>query len=184
MSQSTTTEMTKATEEEIRRRDLITGQLSYLLDEISALSTVLTTFPDDLLEAQPFEGEPSVKDLFSQLATRESAIRIPNVGRFIASDGDLPALIADAAAVVTKETKNASPADVLGEVVTARSHLLELVRSADESAWDEAARLAGEAVTMTEYLFAVVQEDVELLRAVAQRIYESKSVGSPGFTAR
>ncbi|MBT8400920.1 MAG: hypothetical protein KJO98_10615 [Rhodothermia bacterium] len=176
--------MPQATEDEQRRRNLITDQLAYMVDELGALSAVLKTFPDELLEAQPFEGEPSVRDLFYQLSVHESAIRIPNLERFIAAETGKPTLISDVDEARTEDGQNQATADVLGEVAAARTGLLELVRSADDSVWDRTARLAGEAVTMTDYLFAVVQEDVEVLRAVAQRIHESRPVGSPGFTAR
>lgn len=176
--------MTMAREEEQRRRDLIVGQLAYLLDEISALSTVLTAFPDEMLEARPFEGEPSVRDLFAELSFRETAIRIPNVERFTASEDESPALVADTDYVRPDETQGGVTADVLAEVATARSLLLKLVRAADDSVWDRTARQGEEAVTMTDYLFGVVQDDVALLRRIAQRIHESRPVGSPGFTAR
>lgn len=184
VSESSSTEMTKAMDEQQRRRDLIVGQLTYLIDEIGALSTVLTTFPNELLEAQPFEGEPSVRDLFFELSVRESAIRIPNLERLAAEDENQPTLIADSDRPEPSEKRGRATADVLEEVATARVRLLELVRSADDQAWDKEALLDGEAVTMTEYLFGVIQEDVEVLRTVAQRIHESRPVGSPGFTAR
>lgn len=176
--------MTKAKDVEQRRRDLITGQLAYMLDELGALSVILKTFPAELLEAQPFEGEPSVRDLFTQLSARETAIRIPNIERFIDSEEASPTLFAVAGEVGPDDANTRATADVLDEVAAARRHLLELVRSADDEVWDKAARQEGAAITMRAYLFRVVQEDVELLRTVAQRIHESRPVGSPGFTAR
>lgn len=175
--------MSQATEED-RNRDQIAAQLAYMLDEIDALKSVLTAFPDELLEAEPYEGEPSVRDLFAQLSARESAVRIPNVERFVSAGEEKPALIEGSHFAEAGDNGSGSTADMLSEVATARTRLLELVYSAGDADWDRTAALAGKEITFGQYLFAVVQEDVDVLKSVAQRIHESRPIGSPGFTAR
>lgn len=164
------------------RRDLIIGQLSYLIDEIAALGEMLGSFPESVLTARPYEGQPSILDLFATLAERERTIRIPNVETFVTSDDGVLLEVPPPSAPAGASIEAVSQA--LHDLAAARSRLVEIVRDCDDSVWERRASLHDNEVALEEYLLEVIQQDVEVFRAAAQRVYESRPVGSPGFTAR
>ena len=165
------------------RRDLIIGQLSYLIDEIAALGEMLGSFPEGVLTARPYEGQPSILDLLATLAERERTIRIPNVETFVASDDGVLLEAPPLSAAAARASKDAV-SRALHDVATARSRLVDLVRECGDSVWERRASLDDNEVTLEEYLLGIIQQDVEVFRVAAQRVYESRPVGSPGFTAR
>lgn len=165
------------------RRQQIVDQVAYLLEEAAALKRALRSIPEEVLQAQPIPGEPSVRDLFEELASREAGPRIRNVKRLLGGDDNAvlesTALASDASAKRSRTTYEA-----LDEVVSARSEILSLITGCPPSAWTTAASLDGEEVTLERYLFGMIQEDVAILQTAAIRIHESRPTRSPGFTSR
>ena len=158
----------------------IVAQLEYLILEMEALRQAVLLLPDIALSGRPYDGEPSVKDVFAGIAHLDRSVRLTNVRLLLQGDG---ANLKVAAPVTDTVDETADAVVLIDEVSNARSELLDAVRELPEADWEKTARLDGESVTLTEYLFGVTQEDADVLRLAAQRIYESRPVRSPGFTA-
>ena len=73
--------------------------------------------------------------------------------------------------------------DILEQVARSRRVLLSVARRVSETAWDRVLQVGDEGVRPLEYMDRIVQYDASVLRRIAERIYESRPTGSPGFTA-
>ncbi len=158
------------------RGALVVNQLSYLIDEVKALEVVVPKVPEALLVASPVEGEPSIIDLLRRIAALDRDVRIPVV-RGLLSESQIGERM---------PAPPSSESGVEGLLTTIREARSELLRMVREVADVETARVVvdGEDMMLVDYLYHVAQEDTATLRQAAERMHESRPLGSPGFTRR
>ncbi len=152
---------------------LVVDQLAYLIDEVTALQTVIRGVPEALMEATPVEGEPSVKELLESIAAQDRDVRIPVVR----------ALLSETKHEELARVANAGVEELLAAMREGRSELLRVVGEVGDVS---AARVAvdGEEIALVDFLYRVVQEDADVLRRAAERLHEAMPLGSPGFSRR
>ncbi len=152
---------------------LVVDQLAYLIDEVTALQTVIRGVPEALMEATPVEGEPSVKELLESIAAQDRDVRIPVVR----------ALLSETKHEELARATNAGVEELLAAIREGRSELLRVVGEVGDVS---AARVAvdGEEIALVDFLYRVVQEDADVLRRAAERLHEAMPLGSPGFSRR
>ncbi len=152
---------------------LVVDQLAYLIDEVTALQTVIRGVPEALMEATPVEGEPSVKELLESIAAQDRDVRIPVVR----------ALLSEPKHEELARVANAGVEELLAAMREGRSELLRVVGEVGDVS---AARVAvdGEEIALVDFLYRVVQEDADVLRRAAERLHEAMPLGSPGFSRR
>ncbi len=159
----------------------LVGQLAYLIDEIELLKPLISRVPLPLIEQRPFEGERSIKELFLEIEWRDKALREPNIRALLRGD---EAAFNETAGAMPEESDSSTfglPA-VLDRVQEARRKLLQTVERAGEHEWRAVVAAASGDVSLFGYLHAVIQEDTDTLRRIAERIHESVPRGAPGFT--
>ncbi|MDX1430370.1 MAG: hypothetical protein R3282_08785 [Rhodothermales bacterium] len=164
-------------------RQQIVDQVAYLLDEVAALKGVLHAVPEELLQAQPYPGEPSVRELFEMLAAREAGVRARNVERIL-SGGEDVVLETNPLPLDPEEASSRTTVEVLDDLESARSRLVDRLSQCGSSAWRVVAAYDGKQVNLEDYLYGLIQEDVAVLQTAARRIHESRPTRSPGFTSR
>ena len=152
-------------------------QLSLMADEAEALGSLLGAMPDDFLFGRPVDGMPSIADLLSGIVQRDGTVRQENLSAF-RSGGDL----ASEQVLEPPDSSDASITDILEDLRAHRLKLVALAEAVAEGHWDRSASLDGQPVTLLEYLSTVVQTDAAALRQIAERVFESRPMGSPGLS--
>ena len=154
-------------------RAVLLDQLAYLIDEIEALKAVIDRVPVPLLEARPPNGDPSLKQTYGLFATLDEEVYLPRFQQMMAQDE--PAFDSvDEAALVERAGWNDHPIEpILERVQDARRALLAFLRALPPEAWRHTGRFGERRRDIYSLAHHITQHDVDLLRTVGYRLYES-----------
>ncbi len=168
-------------EERARRktdvRRAMLDQLSLMADEAESLGSLLGAMPDEFLHGRPIEGMPSIADLLSSIGERDRTVRLDNLRAFMSGDD-----LTSEETVEAPDTSDTSIADILADLRSERLKLVTLAEEVAEAHWDRTVFMEGRPVKPLEYLSALVQSDAAALRQIAERVFESRPMGSPGLS--
>ncbi|HET6567602.1 MAG TPA: DinB family protein [Rhodothermales bacterium] len=159
---------------------ILTDQLAYLLDEVEALAPVIGRVPEKILSGRPREDEWSIKEIYGLIATADAQVRLPNLEYMITEDEpDLAEL--DEAALIG----SASPwgereiGDILQQVRSARTALVQFLRGLPASEWGRTGTLEGQRLAVRDYAYRIAQEDTDYFRTLGRRLHESHLTSRP-----
>ena len=155
-------------------RDALLDQLAYLADEAEALRAVIRLVPPVVLETQPVPGELSVKELYALLLRRDEVVNTPFVRQLL--DGRTPEVSDPPTEVLLEGTDwNASPIDrILTRLTSVRRDLVAACRQADDDSWRRSGISDTGTTELYTYLYNVVQQDVDVLRTLGERLHAAR----------
>ncbi len=155
-------------------RNSLIGQLGHLAEEASALRTIIQRVPEAILVAHPLQGEPSVKELFALLLRADELIHI-SFARDAVMNGRATGRRASSSELLEGEMWDDLPIEqILDRVAAARLKLVDVCSAATDDAWEAVLRMDDQDVDLFNFLYGVVQNDVDVLRRIAERLHDSR----------
>jgi hypothetical protein len=155
-------------------REQLIDQIAYLLDEIDALSRVIHLVPEEVLAGRPLPDDLSVKEIYGALAASDRGFFLPALQAAVAEEEpeiDTP----DDRGLAAKGDWNALPtAFVLESVRAARAEVLDFLRALPPQEWARRLKLDGERCNLYEFALFITNRDTDRLRAVGERLHESR----------
>lgn len=158
-------------------RVALLDQLAFLLDEMEALKAVIGRVPTPVLEARLPTGDPSVKELYGLLATRDEDVHLPRLRQMVAEDDPAFDPVDEAALAGRTGWNDHAIDDILTRVQDARRGLLAFLRALPLDAWTRTGRFGETRRDVYRLAHAITQRDVDLLRDVGYRLHESRWSG-------
>ena len=152
-------------------RDALLDQLSYLVEEVEALRSVVGTLPEQIKNGRPAPDELTMKELYGAIATLDAEVRAPRVARLIDEDNpDFSAV--DIEEHVRDDGWNERPIDdILNQVQNARHALVDRLDELPLDAWHRTATMDEESVTLFDLVHDITQTDAERLRDLGYRLH-------------
>jgi len=152
-------------------RDALMDQLGHLVDEVTALGTVVDDLPDGILEGRPAPDTLTLKELYGAIATLDAEVRRPRVERVV--NEDTPAL---EPIDIDEEVHDAGWNDreigaILDQLKDARRALTERLEALSLDAWPRTATLNGETHNLFELVYRMTQDDLQRLRDLGYRLH-------------
>jgi hypothetical protein len=160
-------------------REALLGQLAYLIDEVAAMRRLADWIPEPLQIARPLPEEPSVRETYGMLIAADEQVFGPALEALLEGTAHRLPLPNDVQ-LQTLEDWNAFPLPVLlDRLQQARRTLLMRLKQATPEAWEHAALCGSERWDVYRYVYAIVQHDLELLRALGYRLHSAVLPGRP-----
>lgn len=152
-------------------REALIDQFGYLVDEITALRTVVDSLPDAILNGRPEPGALSMKELYGAIATLDAEIRQARVDRIVDEEGPSLSPVDIDDEVHDAGWNERAIHDILEEVKTARRALTERLEDLPLDAWHHAATLEGETLTLFGLVHRMTKSDFQRLRDLGYRLH-------------
>ncbi len=152
-------------------RDALLDQLTYLVDEIEALQTVIGGLPEQIKSGRPAPDALTMKELYGAIATLDAEVRRPRVERIL--DEETPTLEPvdpEAEAREAGWNEKELPA-ILDRVREARQALVETLTDLPLEDWHRTATLDDESITLFTLVHHATQADAERLRDLGYRLH-------------
>jgi len=141
--------------EVISNRESIIDQLELLVDELAAQRPWLNRISEAQLTGKALESDLSLWEMYQEVARKEAG----HLATFSLTGRD--------------ESQQAASLDgLLDSLISARRKLVEHLKSSSIDYWHSASE-NGEGPTVEDVAFNISQSDAALLRAIAERLYES-----------
>lgn len=142
--------------------DRLPGQLAWTADEVEAQRRFIERLPEAQLTAAPIDGEPSIRQLYEQLLRRERERHLPVVAEFAGSS-------------LQQYSPDRAETDSIGEIMSAivesRRLLVDLLEKIPAN--ERQRGVPGADDSLETFLYAAALNDGEVLRRIAERLYES-----------
>jgi hypothetical protein len=152
-------------------RDTLIDQFGYLVDEVTALSTVVDSLPEEILGGRPKPGALSMKEIYGAISTLDAEVRRPRVERIVNEDApkldpiDIDAEVRDAG---WNEREIGAILDQLKET---RRELTGRLKERPLEAWHRTATLDSESLALFALVYRMTQDDFERLRDLGYRLH-------------
>lgn len=152
-------------------RDALLDQLSYLVEEVEALRSVVGPLPEQIKSGRPAPDTLTMKELYGAIATLDADVRTPRVSQM--AEGDEPVFDpVEADDLVREDGWNERPMDdILDAVQDARRALANQLEALPLTAWHHTATLEGDALTLFDLVHRITQADAERLRDLGYRLH-------------
>ena len=152
-------------------RDALVDQFGYLVDEVTALSTVVDSLPDEILAGQPEPDALTMKELYGAIATLDAEVRRTRVERVV--DEDEPTLDpVDIEAEVRESGWNEREIGaILNQLKETRRELTARLEALPLDAWHRTATLKGETLSLFGLVYRMTQDDFQRLRDLGYRLH-------------
>ena len=152
-------------------RDALVDQFGHLVDEVTALSTVVDGLPDEVLEGRPEPGALTMKELYGALATLDTEVRRVRVNRVVEEDAPTLDPVDIEAEVRESGWNEHDIGAILDRVTEARRELTDQLEALSLDAWHRPATLEGETIRLFELVYRMTQDDIERLRTLGYRLH-------------
>ena len=152
-------------------RDALLDQLSYLVEEVEALRSVVGTLPEQIKNGRPAPDELTMKELYGAIATLDAEVRAPRVVQFTEEDAPSFAAVDIDEHVRDDGWNEQSMSDILDQVQDARHALVDRLDGLPLDAWHRTATLDEESVTLSDLVHDITQTDAERLRDLGYRLH-------------
>ena len=156
-------------------RSILLDQLAYLIDELEAQKGHLARVPPAVLEGRPFDGEPTLKEMYGCMIDAEETIHLPGVERMIRREAPHVAPPDPATPVAQEAWNDVDMPDLLARLQAARRSLVALLKALPPAAWTTAGTL-DDLYTLAH---AITRHDAENLRTIGYRLHESHLTSRP-----
>ena len=152
-------------------REALVDQFGYLVDEVTALSTVVDSLPDEILQGRPEPGALSMKELYGAIATLDAEVRRLRVGRVV--EEDEPALEPVDINDEVRDTgwNEREIGAILDQLKEARRDLTADLENLPVDDWHRTATLEGETLTLFALVYRMTQDDFQRLRDLGYRLH-------------
>jgi hypothetical protein len=152
-------------------RDALVDQFGYLVDEVTALSTVVDSLPDEILGGRPEPEALTMKELYGAIATLDAEVRPARVERIV--DEETPALEpVDVQGEVRDSGWNEQEIGaILDQLKEARRELTGRLEALPLDAWHRTATVKGETLTLFALVYRMTQDDFQRLRDLGYRLH-------------
>ncbi len=155
-------------------RQALLDQLAYLIDEADVLRKHLGRIPESVLEGKPTASDLSFREMYVALYLFDEKIYSPAATR-LAKAKTVSLDVPDARNLLDQFAPERADMDVaLDRIRSARSELGALFARLDLKAWTGLVVIQGSATDLFGLARHVIRHDVELLRAAATRLHESR----------
>ncbi|MFB6099113.1 MAG: DinB family protein [Salinibacter sp.] len=152
-------------------RDALVDQFGYLVDEVTALSTVVDGLPDEILDGRPEPDALTMKELYGAIATLDAEVRRTRVERIV--DEEEPTL---EPVDIDDEVRGAGwneqeVGTILDQLKEARRELTGRLEALPLDVWHRTGTLDGETLTLFALVYRMTQDDVQRLRDLGYRLH-------------
>ena len=152
-------------------RDALVDQFGYLVDEVTALNTVVDGLPDEILGGRPAPDALTMKELYGAIATLDAEVRRRWVERAVGEDEPVLSPV-DVDTEIRDAGWNEREIDaILHRVKDARRQLTDRLKALPLDAWHRTATLEGETVSLFRLVSRMIQNDVQRLRDLGYRLH-------------
>jgi hypothetical protein len=164
------------TTDQAKQREMLTGQVQHLVEEIEAMLHIAAALPDEILSVSPLPDEPSLKELYALIGLYDRDVYEPAIRAMLAENK--PTLyVGDDRELLSRAAWNDETFDVILDFVRRkRKELLALLQGASPEEWKRTASLGARTLTVNEVVYAITQHDAQILRAAALRLHDSRWV--------
>lgn len=152
-------------------RDALVDQFGYLVDEITALRTVVDGLPDEILQGRPAPDALTMKELYGALATLDAEVRPSRLGRVVNEEEPTLAPVDVDTEVRDSEWNERAIEDILQKVKSARRSLTDRLEELPLDAWHRTATVEDETVTLFHLVYRMTQADFQRLRDLGYRLH-------------
>ncbi len=152
-------------------RDALLDQFGYLVDEITALRTVVDGLPDEILQGRPAPDALTMKELYGAIATLDEEVRPSRVDRVVNEDEPTLSPVDVDTEVRDAGWNERAIGDILQKVKAARRALTDRLEELPLDAWHRAATLEDETVTLFDLVYRMTQTDFQRLRDLGYRLH-------------
>ncbi len=152
-------------------RDALVDQFGYLVEEVTALSTVVNSLPEEILWGRPKPDALSMKEIYGAIATLDVEVRRARVERIV--DEDDPALepVDIEEEVRESDWNEREIGAILDQLKETRRELTDRLEVLPLDAWHRTATLDGETLSLFELVYRMTQDDFERLRDLGYRLH-------------
>ncbi len=157
------------------QRQALLSQLDYLRDEVAALRQVVVRVPEALQRGRAFEDALSFQETLALLAGLDTHVRLPRLMRMQSETA--PHFDAAESASLIREAHTASTSELLDALDTARRQLVDYATNLSPAQWDRTAHFPEGARDVYAYLYAITQEDAEVLRTLTYHLFDAQGLG-------
>lgn len=152
-------------------REALVDQFGYLVDEVTALSTVVDGLPDEILGGRPTPDALTMKELYGAIATLDAEVRRARVDRIVAEDEPTLSPVDVDAEVHEAGWNERAIEAILDRVKEARRALTDRLEALPLDAWHRTATLEGEPLSLFDLVYRMTQDDVQRLRDLGYRLH-------------
>ncbi len=155
-------------------RDALIDQFGHLVDEVTALGTVVDDLPDEILEGRPAPDALTMKELYGAIARLDADVRREQVDRVV--DEEAPALDpVDIEAEVRESGWNEREIGaILDHLKEVRRDLTAHLEGLPLEAWHRTATLGDETLSLFGLVYRMTQDDLQRLRDLGYRLHGAR----------
>ncbi len=152
-------------------REALIDQFGYLVDEVTALSTVVDSLPEEILGGRPEPDVLSMKELYGAITTLDGEVRRTRVERLVSEDEPTLEPVDIDAKVREADWNEREIGAILDELKQTRRELTDQLDELPLEAWHRTATLDGETLTLFALVYRMTQDDFERLRDLGYRLH-------------
>lgn len=152
-------------------RDVLVDQFGYLVDEVTALSTVVDSLPEEILGGRPKPDALSMKEIYGAIATLDAEVRRVRVERIVEEDDPRLDPVDIKEEVRGSDWNEREIAAILDQLKEARRELTNRLEELSLDAWHRTATLDGETLRLFDLVYRMTQDDFERLRDLGYRLH-------------
>jgi hypothetical protein len=160
-------------------REVLIGQVAYLVDELHAQEAILSFVPERLWSLGSPSGEHSLLELYGLLVALGER-SYPGLLEAWSEDGPGAADSVDEYDLRDAEPWNEStPRALVARAVRARAAVVARLEAMGEDRWAAAKMIDGRPSTLGDVAFRITQNDAAILRRIGELLHEANLGGSP-----
>ena len=152
-------------------REALIDQFAYLVDEVTALSTVVDSLPEEILGGRPEPDVLSMKELYGAITTLDGEVRRTRVERLVSEDEPTLEPVDIDAKVREADWNEREIGAILDELKQTRRELTDRFNDLPLEAWHRTATLDAETLTLFALVYRMTQYDFERLRDLGYRLH-------------
>jgi hypothetical protein len=158
-------------------RDVLIGQVAYLVDELHAQEAILSFVPAELWSAGSPTGEHSLLELYGLLVGLGERSYPGLIDAWSGGD-ETVALSVDEYDLQDAESWNeADPVDLIRRAASAREDVVARLEAVED--WAAKRTIDGHAVNLADVAYRITQEDATILRLIGERLHDADLGTSP-----
>ena len=152
-------------------REALVDQFGYLVDEVTALSTVVDSLPDEILAGQPEPDALTMKELYGAIATLDADVRRTRVERIVDEDESTLDPVDIKTEVRESGWNEREIGAILDQLKETRRELTARLEALPLDAWHRTATLEGETLSLFGLVYRMTQDDFQRLRDLGYRLH-------------
>jgi len=152
-------------------REALIDQFGYLVDEVTALSTVVDSLPEEILGGRPEPGALTMKELYGAIATLDAEVRRRRVERIVDEEEPVLDPVDINERVRDSGWNEREIGAILDQLKAARRELTDHLNELPLDAWHCTATLDGETLSLFALVYRMTQDDFQRLRDLGYRLH-------------